>query len=171
MNISHSEMVARLMKPKADLQFTPEQADMIHAILGISGECGELLDAIKKHVIYGKPLDRENLVEELGDLAFYVQHLETICGITHEEAIAANMAKLAKRYPGYEYTDAKAKERADKSDDGWIEWKGGACPVASGVLVDYTCCDGFTMESYPAQLLSWSHVQNGSDIVAYRLSK
>jgi hypothetical protein len=45
MNITHSEMVARLMKPKSDLQFTTDQCEMIHAILGISGECGELLDA------------------------------------------------------------------------------------------------------------------------------
>ena len=114
MNITHSEMVARLMKPKSELQFTPTQCDMIHAILGISGECGELLDTIKKHVIYGKSLDMINIVEELGDMEFYLEHLRTICGVTREETIRANMGKLAVRYPGYNYTDAKAKERADK---------------------------------------------------------
>lgn len=35
---------------------------------GVSGEAGELLDAVKKSVVYKKPLDRENVVEELGDL-------------------------------------------------------------------------------------------------------
>lgn len=107
-------MVAKLMKPKAELQFTPEQCDMIHAILGISGECGELLDAVKKHVIYGKPLDVMNIIEELGDAEFYLQHLRSILGITREETLRANMEKLAKRYPQYEYTDQAAKERADK---------------------------------------------------------
>lgn len=87
---------------------------MIHAILGISGECGELLDAIKKHVIYGKPIDRENLIEELGDIEFYLQHFRAITGISRDQAIEANMEKLAKRYPGYNYTDTAAQIRADK---------------------------------------------------------
>jgi hypothetical protein len=33
--------------------------DMLHAALGISGEAGELLDAVKKSFIYGKVLDWE----------------------------------------------------------------------------------------------------------------
>lgn len=40
---------------------------MGHMALGINGELGEIADAIKKHFIYGKPLDRVNLVEEGGD--------------------------------------------------------------------------------------------------------
>jgi NTP pyrophosphatase (non-canonical NTP hydrolase) len=118
MNITHSEMVARLMKPKSDLQFTTDQCDMIHAILGISGECGELLDAVKKHVIYKKPMNIENLIEELGDMEFYIEHLRTIFGITREQTISANMAKLVVRYPGFQYTDGAAQARAERMTNG-----------------------------------------------------
>ncbi len=171
MNISHAEMVTRLMKPKADLQFTPEQADMIHAILGISGECGELLDAVKKHVIYGKPLDMANIIEELGDAEFYLQHLRTILGITREQCIDANMIKLAVRYPGYNYTDSKAKERADKPD-GWIEWNGGECPVEKGALVEVKYSNGtYEGRAMPESAYRWVNRDDSQyNIIAYRLA-
>ena len=44
-------------------------------VVGVSGEAGELLDAVKKAVIYRKPLDLENVIEELGDLEFYMEGL------------------------------------------------------------------------------------------------
>ncbi len=144
---------------------------MIHAILGISGECGELLDAVKKHVIYGKPLDRENIVEELGDLYFYLTHLHQILLIPREECINANMSKLAKRYPGYNYTDQKAKERADKSDAGWIEWNGGECPVAPLTRIEARIRAGKTAIQ-DAEDWNWSHLPDcKGDIIAYRICK
>lgn len=147
---------------------------MIHAILGISGECGELLDAVKKHVIYGKPLDLENMREEMGDLHFYLAHLHTITGITEDDAKAANMAKLAKRYPGYEYTDEKAKERADKSDDGWIEWKGESdeCPVIPDTRGEWKVRGrpNMIMTGILSEL-SWIHQGDSLDIIAYRIVK
>lgn len=86
---------------------------LLHAAVGIAGEAGELLDAIKKHWVYNKPLDRENLVEEIGDLLFYAQAMCGVLGISMAEAIAANKAKLSKRYPNG-YSDAAAQARADK---------------------------------------------------------
>jgi NTP pyrophosphatase (non-canonical NTP hydrolase) len=87
----------------------------MHMAIGISGEAGELLDAIKKQVIYRKPLDRENVLEELGDLEFYMEGIRQGLGITREQCLAANIAKLGKRYEGMRYTDTAAQERADKS--------------------------------------------------------
>lgn len=72
-----------------------------------------MVDAIKKTWIYGKPLDRENVLEESGDLLFYLQALLTECGFTLDDAMTANVAKLRKRYPAG-YTDAAAIARADK---------------------------------------------------------
>ena len=43
----------------------------LHMKLGSAGEAGELLDALKKNLIYGKELDTANVVEELGDSLFY----------------------------------------------------------------------------------------------------
>lgn len=116
MSITHSELVRALVKPPIDIRATLDDSktDLIHAVLGISGEAGELLDEIKKHAVYNKELDRENVVEELGDLEFYMEQLRQRLGITREETLSANIAKLSKRYESLAYSDKAAQDRADK---------------------------------------------------------
>lgn len=89
-------------------------ATILHAAVGISGEAGELLDCVKKTWIYNKSLDCENLIEELGDLEFYMEAMRVALGVTRFAVLRQNMAKLAKRYPAG-YTDAAAQARMDKS--------------------------------------------------------
>jgi NTP pyrophosphatase (non-canonical NTP hydrolase) len=114
--IKHSEMVAALVKPGRVIasEMNGLDAHLMHMAIGISGESGELLDAIKKRVIYQKPLDRENVIEELGDLEFYLEGLRQGLMISREECLDANIAKLSKRYEGLEYSDSAAQSRADK---------------------------------------------------------
>lgn len=97
-----------------DLTEQPQKAHLVHMALGVSGEAGELVDALKKHTIYGKQLDRENVVEELGDLRFYMQGIMTSLGITEEEVIEHNIKKLSKRYAKGSYSNEQAQQRADK---------------------------------------------------------
>lgn len=85
----------------------------MHAAAGLAGESGEVLDLIKKHWVYNKPLDREKLLEEMGDVHHYFTQLCLITGFTLEDVIANNTAKLIKRYPEG-YTDAAAIARADQ---------------------------------------------------------
>lgn len=92
----------------------PGKCDLLHMAIGISGEAGELLDCVKKHVIYGQPLNRENALEELGDAMFYIQGACNALGVSLEDLIRGNITKLEKRYP-VEYSDAAAKARADKT--------------------------------------------------------
>lgn len=115
--ITHPQLVTQLSKSGADIvaEMTSSKAHAIHMAVGISGESGELLDAIKKAVIYNKPLDRENVVEELGDLEFYMEGLRQGLGITRQETLEANISKLSKRYHSLTYTDRHAQERADKA--------------------------------------------------------
>lgn len=87
---------------------------LMHCAVGIAGEAGELLDAIKKTWVYGKSLDRANVIEELGDIEFYAEALRTLLDIDRDEVIAANVAKLEKRYPT-KYTDELALARLDKA--------------------------------------------------------
>jgi hypothetical protein len=112
-------MVERLAKPGFTIssQMTGPEAHLIHMVLGVSGEAGELLDAVKKHTIYKKPLDRENVVEELGDLEFYLEGLRASLGITRLECLVANSAKLSVRYASQVYTDADAQSRNDKGNE------------------------------------------------------
>lgn len=113
--MNHSELVQALSKPGEAIkrEATPKQMHWLHMAVGISGEAGELLDAIKKAVIYQKRVDMENVIEELGDLEFYMEGLRQGFGITREETIQANIAKLQKRY-GEVYSNEAAIERADK---------------------------------------------------------
>lgn len=88
---------------------------LIHATLGIAGEAGEIVDAVKKHWVYGKKLDVANLKEEVGDLLFYIQALCQVAKIDMVQCLKENEDKLRKRYPNG-YTDAAAIERADKKE-------------------------------------------------------
>ena len=116
MSIVYSDFVATLAKKGEVIavELTAEDAHLLHMVVGVSGEAGELLDAVKKAVIYRKPLDLENVIEELGDLEFYMEGLRQGLCITRQETIAANVAKLSKRYEGLRYSDKSAQLRADK---------------------------------------------------------
>ena len=117
MNVTHPELVAALAKPGADIvaTLTAEDAHSLHMAVGIAGEAGELLDAVKKAAIYRKPIDRANVVEELGDLEFYMEGLRQGLGITRQEVLDHNIVKLSKRYSSGTYSDKHAQERADKN--------------------------------------------------------
>lgn len=99
-----------------DNLFKTDTKDMeyMHAALGVAGEAGELADAVKKHVVYGKELDRNNIVEELGDLRFYMQQLMNMVGISEEEVLQGNATKLGKRYKNGSFSQQEAIARADK---------------------------------------------------------
>lgn len=114
--ISHPEMVTALVKDGQLIidDLNPETADLLHMGVGVAGEAGELLDAIKKNAIYKKPLDRENVIEELGDLEFYMERIRQLIGATREEVLESNIAKLGKRYEGFKYNNQAAQDRADK---------------------------------------------------------
>lgn len=97
-----------------DFTITPNQAELLHAAIGIAGEAGELLDTVRKHVFDGQPLDRENAIEELGDLCFYMEAAFQAIGHDRKWVEIYNMAKLSKRYESG-YSDKAAIERADKA--------------------------------------------------------
>jgi NTP pyrophosphatase (non-canonical NTP hydrolase) len=96
--------------------FNASKAGLIHAVMGICGEAGELLDSIKKTTIYNKELDIDNIVEELGDLEFYMEMLRQEIDLTREFILIKNISKLEKRYPT-QYSDKDALERKDKAGE------------------------------------------------------
>lgn len=114
--ITHTELVAALKKPGEAIlkSLTPEKCDAWHMASCIPGEAGELFDAVKKHVLYEQPLDRENVVEELGDLEFYMEGLRQRLGISRQETLDHNVGKLSTRYRKLMFSNEAAKERADK---------------------------------------------------------
>lgn len=111
----YQQFVNSLVKPGAEIvrQLTPHQAHLLHMAVGVSGESGELLDAIKKHCVYQKQINMDNVIEEAGDILFYLTGLLNDLNISLEDCIKVNINKLSKRYPNG-YSNAAAIARADK---------------------------------------------------------
>lgn len=120
MEITHPQLVAALAKPGVDIlaSLTPEKCNLLHLASCIAPEGGELFDAVKKHIFYGQELDRANVIEELGDLEFYMQGVRAALTITREETLSANITKLRTRYEKktgqLTFTNVAAQERLDK---------------------------------------------------------
>lgn len=84
--------------------------DLMHGALGLSSEVGELCDALKKSWMHGRPLDRINLVEEVGDNLWYIAFLCRALGTTLEAVAETNIRKLRTRYPE-KYSDENSAGR------------------------------------------------------------
>ena len=113
---THREFVRKLCKAGSIIaeELTPDDCHRLHMAVGISGEAGELLDAIKKAVIYRKPLDVQNVKEECGDLLFYITGMLDSIGSNLDQVISENMEKLSKRYSSLSYSNNQAIQRMDK---------------------------------------------------------
>lgn len=83
--------------PNQDTRFRMIRVN--HAILGLTGEVGELAGALERVVYYGKEADWTNFKEEIGDCLWYIALLCNALKLDMGEVMAANIAKLAKRYP------------------------------------------------------------------------
>jgi len=55
------------------------------------------------------------------------------------------------------------------SNDDWIEWHGGECPVDRNVRADIRLSNGDTETGVLARSFFWGRAYLGSDIIAYRL--
>ena len=115
--MNHSEMVTGLAKDGRIIlaELKPSDAHNLHMCMGLAGEVGESIDLVKKSIFYRKELDIVHMIEELGDVEFYLEGLRQGLGITREETIEANISKLGARYDGFNYSDQSAIHRADKS--------------------------------------------------------
>lgn len=84
--------------------------DLLHAGIGLATEAGEFLDAIKKHIFYGKKLDKVNLAEEGGDTLWYLALAFRKLKTTFDKEMQVNIDKLAARYPE-KFTEYLAENR------------------------------------------------------------
>jgi hypothetical protein len=77
----------------------------------------QVLDTVKKSAVYNKPLDEAVLQTNLRDLDQAMDAIRLSLGISREETLEANIAKLSKRYESLSYSDQAAQERADKAGE------------------------------------------------------
>lgn len=72
---------------------------ILNGILGLCGETGEVADHIKKHMFQGHELNKDQLINELGDVCWYIVILAKGLGADLETVMKKNIEKLMKRYP------------------------------------------------------------------------
>ena len=72
---------------------------LINGVMGLCGEPGEVIDIVKKHLAQGHELDKEKIVKELGDVAWYMAEIATVLDVELEDVFVQNIEKLKKRYP------------------------------------------------------------------------
>jgi len=96
----------------------PLEEQLLHAAMGLAGESGEFLDKIKKLCFKpGYSCPHEDLVEELGDVLYYLAILSHALGETFGSLSAKNHDKLSGGKHGWEGEDrgpAETPESAEK---------------------------------------------------------
>ena len=86
---------------------------LINGVMGLCGESGEAIDIVKKWFAQGHELDREKLIKELGDVAWYLAEISHALGVTLEEVLERNINKLKERYPdGFKTADSVNRKDA-----------------------------------------------------------
>lgn len=100
---------------KAIQDHKSEQEAEMHWAIGLGEEAGEVLSVIK-HKYYGGEYNREDLVEELGDVLWHINALCVVNGISIDEVCRRNLEKLEKRYPDgkFDLERSKCRHSIDK---------------------------------------------------------
>ena len=91
----------------------PYEAMCSNMCMGLAGEMGEVIDIMKKHIYQGKELDITDVIEEVGDVLWYIANFCNVNNITMDECMESNIKKLRKRFPNG-FTVKDANERKDK---------------------------------------------------------
>ena len=71
----------------------------LECALGLCGEAGEVAEQVKKHFFHGHELDKRHMIEELGDVAWYLAVSADALGYKLEDIFENNIRKLKDRYP------------------------------------------------------------------------
>lgn len=99
------DYIARVLTTKAPVTeeligrlTSQETVDILHGLIGLQTETGEFADRFKRSIFYGKMPDNVNFAEEVGDILWYLGIILNALGLTFEQCMEANIAKLAERY-------------------------------------------------------------------------
>ena len=90
----YQQLAMRTLNPSLD-----QKDVLINGVMGLCGESGEAIDIVKKHLAQGHELDRDALVKELGDIAWYLAETAYALDVSLEAVLQQNIDKLKARYP------------------------------------------------------------------------
>lgn len=87
---------------------------LINSVMGLCGESGEAIDIVKKWLAQGHELDKDHLMKELGDIAWYLAEAATALDLSLDDVFQANIDKLKKRYPnGFDSQKSQVRLQGD----------------------------------------------------------
>jgi NTP pyrophosphatase (non-canonical NTP hydrolase) len=89
---------------------------------GMTIDIGEMIDLLKKNLMYGKPLNVEGVKEKLFSLSCEIESALNIYGMNSAQARERNIEKLRARY-GEKFTEAAALERNLEAERAILEKK------------------------------------------------
>lgn len=72
---------------------------LLNGVMGLCGEAGEVIDLVKKWKFQGHELDKEKVLQELGDNFWYGSLIAYALGYKLSDIFEVNIEKLQKRYP------------------------------------------------------------------------
>src|SRR4051812_43451048 len=90
----YQALAARTINPRLN-----DKERLLDAAAGLAEEAGEILGLVRKHVMQGRPLDRDAMTLELGDALWCLAVTASTLGVPLSEIARANEEKLRKRYP------------------------------------------------------------------------
>ena len=91
---------------------------LINSVMGLCGESGEAIDIVKKWLMQGHDLDKEHLIKELGDIAWYLAEAATALDVPLETVLQGNLDKLRQRFPNGFSTEASVHRKKDDIEIG-----------------------------------------------------
>lgn len=109
----------------------PQAMRLDNAARGLAGDAGEVSSAVMKFIEYGRPLDVVNLLEEVGDCLWRLAQVCAAAGFTLEQAMEANIRKLAARYPD-KYSDEASANRDVEKEKAALVSQDGPCKACGG---------------------------------------
>ena len=84
---------------------------LVNSVMGLCGESGEAIDIVKKWLMQGHELDKDHLIKELGDVAWYLAEAATALDVPLETVLQGNLDKLRQRFPNDVDTDASVHRK------------------------------------------------------------
>ncbi|NFD56103.1 nucleotide pyrophosphohydrolase [Clostridium botulinum] len=79
--------------------YTDNIDQLINGVMGLNGESGEVIDIVKKYLYQGHSLNIDKLINELGDVQWYINLIADAINVDLEDVAKYNIYKLEKRYP------------------------------------------------------------------------
>lgn len=85
---------------------------VVHGIIGVANEAGELLGLYKKAAFNNKKVTRDQIADELGDVLWYMARVLRGIDMSFEELASRNTAKLTTRFANT-YENASQRKAAE----------------------------------------------------------